>query len=278
MIYSRAAFGDVVERLIAENPDIAAAGSAVCVEHLDGAPLSFLLASAARRLRGLAESVPVVPTTTRTIAQFQRIRLPGAPWRYAITSNGGNILRDGEPDPQWRASVAAEVEASGVVLAEVTSRLRGLIDDSWVDKFRVADELFCYLVVRPDAVPRDFVATWGAWCAQRGWSVSQQGRKIYMMPNAVCKSAAVAEVRRRLHESGELSAEATLLAAGDGALDAEMLRAADLAIRPRHGELEYLSWTNPNLTITEAVGIRAGEEIIEWFYDHSMRPAALGVE
>jgi hydroxymethylpyrimidine pyrophosphatase-like HAD family hydrolase len=85
------------------------------------------------------------------------------------------------------------------------------------------------------------------------------------MPNAVCKSRAVAEVRRRLIDSSELSDEAMTLAAGDGALDAEMLRTADSAIRPRHGELEQLNWTHPNLTITRASGILAGEEIINWF-------------
>jgi len=69
-------------------------------------------------------------------------------------------------------------------------------------------------------------------------------------------------------------------AAGDGALDAEMLRAADSAIRPRHGELEQLNWTNPNLTITSASGILAGEEIINWFINgarrsRSRRPASV---
>ncbi|WP_067695479.1 HAD family hydrolase [Nocardia jejuensis] len=253
MIYSRNAFGGVPE------------SSTVCVEHLDGAPLSFMTVLAAESLAALSTPAALVPTTTRTIEQFQRIRLPGAPWRFAITTNGGNILEDGVPDIDWRAGLEAAVHAIGVTLAEVNAELRSRVDDSFVLKFRVADELFNYLVVDLATLPADFLAEWDAWCRPRGWSASQQGRKIYTMPDAVCKSRAVAEVRRRLVDSGELDPAAPLLAAGDGALDAEMLRSAHAAIRPRHGELEQLAFTHPNLTVTESSGIRAAEEILTWF-------------
>jgi hypothetical protein len=253
MIYSRNAFSATSEVPM------------VCVEHLEGAPLSFMTTAAALRMQTLTEPAAVIPTTTRTIKQFNRIQLPGAPWRYAITSNGGNILVDGVPDLRWRIDIDDKVRANGATLSEVVTELRARMDDSWVTKFRVADDLFCYLVVKPKAVPDGFLAEWDDWCRARGWSASQQGRKIYAMPTAVCKSIAVREVRRRLMNSGELSHESKTLAAGDGALDADMLRAADSAIRPRHGELETLNWTHPNLTITNASGIMAGEEIINWF-------------
>ncbi|WP_227999300.1 HAD family hydrolase [Nocardia australiensis] len=237
----------------------------VCVEHLEGAPLSFMTTAAALRMQTLTEPAAVIPTTTRTIKQFERIQLPGAPWRYAITSNGGNILVDGVPDMRWRIDIDAQVRAGGATLSEVNAELRSRIAESWVTKFRVADHLFNYLVVRPKEVPEGFLSEWGEWCRPRGWSASRQGRKIYTMPVAVCKSRAVQEVRRRLWENGELSHDSMTLAAGDGALDAEMLRTADCAIRPRHGELEQLNFTHPNLTITRASGILAGEEIINWF-------------
>ncbi|MEU4842048.1 HAD family hydrolase [Nocardia testacea] len=263
MIYSAAAAGT-------------AAAATICVEHLDGSPLSFMTAAAADRLRELAAAAAVLPTTTRTIEQFARIRLPGAPWPYAVTSNGGNILVDGVPDVRWRRGIEAAVRAGGAGLAEVQTALRARIDDSWVLKFREADGLFCYLVVDLAATPPDFLAAWDAWCRERGWTASRQGRKIYTMPSAVCKSRAVAEVRARLVESGALAAAAPTLAAGDGALDAEMLAAADRAIRPRHGELDELGWTRPGLTVTAAAGIEAGEEILGWFAAALAGPVAAG--
>ncbi|MEV6068131.1 HAD family hydrolase [Nocardia sp. NPDC052001] len=257
MIYSRNASRDAS----GATPDL----PSVCVEHYQGAPLSFMTVIATERLRALAEVAAVIPTTTRTIKQFKRIGLPGAPWRFAVTTNGGNILDNGVPDTRWRSSLDAEVRSGGATLSQVNAELLSRIDDSWATKFRVADHLFNYLVVDMARQPADFLAEWDAWCRARGWSASQQGRKIYSMPDAVCKSRAVAEVRRRLQDSGELAPEARLLAAGDGALDAEMLRTADAAIRPRHGELEQLGWTSPNLTLTPSAGILAGVEILDWF-------------
>ena len=237
----------------------------VCVEHLDGQPLSYMTVRAADLLRELTGVAVVLPTTTRTVEQFRRIDLPGAPWRYAVTSNGGAILANGEPDRAWRAGVDRSVRDSAASLADIGAELDRLGTPEWILKRRTADDLFCYLVVDLATLPSSFVSDWGHWCAERGWNVSQQGRKIYAMPDAVCKSRAVAEVRTRLIADGTLPDTAPILAAGDGALDAEMLRAADAAVRPRHGELHALGWECPGLSVTAASGGSAAEEILQWF-------------
>ncbi|WP_188543920.1 HAD family hydrolase [Rhodococcoides trifolii] len=239
-----------------------------CVEYLDGEPLSFMTAEAARLLRALAAETVVVPTTTRTIEQFRRIDLPGGPWRYAITSNGGNILVDGEPDAAWRERVDADAASTGAPLPEVLAEMHSRCDPSWVLKERTADDLFCYLVVQLDAMPATFVPEWSEWCAERGWGVSQQGRKVYSMPEAVCKSKAVAEVKRRLVADGVIRSNELVVAAGDGALDAEMLLAADRAARPRHGELESLGWQRDGLFVTHSSGGAAAEELLRWMAEH----------
>ncbi|OUS97758.1 HAD family hydrolase [Rhodococcus sp. NCIMB 12038] len=271
MIYSRAA----MELAVTESDVTSAAGDddLLCVEVYDGKPLSYVTSAAEAMLRTLTASAVVVPTTTRTVAQFERIDLPGAPWRYAITTNGGNILVDGVPDAGWRSGVDLAIADGGASLVEIGAELSRRIDDSWVRSSRVADELFSYLVVDLDAMPEGFVEEWNVWCVDRGWGASRQGRKIYTMPDAVCKSRAVAEVRSRLVDDGVLAPEAPVLAAGDGALDAHMLSAADAAIRPRHGELETLDWQHPTLSVTGSSGIAAGEEILRWFADRVERGA-----
>ncbi|MEO9221023.1 MAG: HAD family hydrolase, partial [Mycobacteriaceae bacterium] len=55
-----------------------------------------------------------------------------------------------------------------------------------------------------------------------------------------------------------------MFAAGDSLLDTDLLRAADAAIRPRHGELHDTGWTVPHLRVTRASGVRAGAEIVRW--------------
>jgi hydroxymethylpyrimidine pyrophosphatase-like HAD family hydrolase len=245
----------------------------VCVEYYEGAPLSYVTDTAAEQLRALAADRTVVPTTTRTPDQFRRIDLPGGPWPYAIASNGGAIMVDGEPDAEWRNAVDDAVRTGGASLDEITAELHRRVSEDWVRKFRIADDLFCYLVVDVEAQPPGFLEEWHTWCRERGWGASQQGRKIYTMPDSVCKSRAVAEVHRRLSDAGLLVSDAPVFAAGDGALDAEMLKAADAAIRPRHGELELLDWQHPTVTVTGEAGVTAGEEILAWFARSARLPA-----
>lgn len=240
-----------------------------CVETLDGAQISFMTAAAIDALQQLASHQVVVPATTRTVAQYRRVALPGGPYRFAVTSNGGTILVDGQPDPAWSAAVTASVAAGGIALEDVLAALHARISDTWVRSVKVAENLFCYLVVDEAVMPADFVATWQQWCEPRGWKVSQQGRKVYTVPHSLCKSHAVEEVRRRLAAAGELAPDAPVLAAGDGALDAELLLAASAAIRPAHGELHAMGWQAEGLTVTAAPGARAAEEILAWFHARS---------
>jgi len=206
----------------------------VCVEIYDGQPLSYLTVAAAEVLRTLRTRAELVPITTRTPAQYQRVELPGGPARYAIVSNGGHILVDGAPDARWRQAVG-----------------------DWVLNRKVADNLFCYLVVDLAILPPAFLDDWTTWCMDRGWVVSMQGRKIYAIPRGLTKESALAEVVQRTGADH-------LLAAGDGALDAGFLLLADRAIRPPHGELAETGWRAANVKISSAIGVLAGEEIVRW--------------
>jgi len=249
LIYSRAAI------------ETANAGDDVgplrCVEWLDGHELSFMTEVAAGWLETISDTADLVPITTRTPAQFARVQLPGGTTRYAVTSNGGHILVDGEPDLDWRLAVLTRIAGDGSALAEVLVGLQQQAADDWVLNRKVADGLFCYLVVDLARLPPEFLDSWTDWCAARGWVVSMQGRKIYALPRSLTKESALAEVGRR-------SSAGRLLAAGDGALDAGFLAMADAAIRPPHGELAELNWQAPNLRIAGAYGVLAGQEITRW--------------
>jgi hypothetical protein len=242
----------------------------VCVEYYEGSPLSFMTVRAANRLRAMAADRLIVPVTTRTIVQYLRIDLPGKPFHYAVTSNGGNILVDSVPDERWTRTVAARIRADGPPLDEIVEAIRNRISDDWVHTLRIAEGLFCYMVIDEARIPAGFLDEWAEWASTRGWRTSRQGRKIYTVPNALCKSAAVAEVRRRLIDAGTLSYRAPLLAAGDGALDADLLRYADAGIRPAHGELHLLDWHSEHISVTTMAGARAAEEILVWL---ECRPA-----
>ena len=229
----------------------------VCVETLDGREQSFMTERAARWLRRCRSQALLVPTTTRTLAQFARVQLPGGPTSFAVTSNGGHLLVDGRSDDDWRRRVEQRIADDGPGLAEVVAQLDRMADGDWVLNRRTADNLFCYLVVDLLTLPAGFLAEWTTWCSDRCWTVSMQGRKIYALPRGLTKEAALSQVVER-------AGGTRLIAAGDGALDAGFLSMASAAIRPPHGELAETNWQATNLTIADTPGVLAGEEICHW--------------
>jgi hypothetical protein len=151
--------------------------------------------------------------------------------------------------------------AGSAPLAEVQAHLRAC-GGPFVLALREASRLFAYAVVDRAALPGGWVDELAAWCAPRGWTVSLQGRKVYAVPAGLTKSAAAAEVVARCGGG-------PLLAAGDSLLDADLLEAADAAIRPAHGELADSGYTRPHLVVTSSTGVAAGAELLGWLRDQA---------
>ncbi|SEG59599.1 hypothetical protein SAMN04489712_10779 [Thermomonospora echinospora] len=237
----------------------------LCVEHYQAKPLSYVTETAAGLLERLAEATTLVPTTTRTPEQYRRVRLLGKPPSYAICANGGHILVDGVDDADWAAQVRAR--ATGAELAEVHEHLTR-IGGAFVLKLRIASGLFSYAVVDRPTLPAGWVEDLSGWCAERGWRTSLQGRKIYCLPAGLTKAAAAAEVARRTGAD-------RMLAAGDSLLDIELLEAADIALRPAHGELAETGWNAPNTAVTVTRGVAAGEEIAGRLLDRVLDPTKI---
>jgi hypothetical protein len=227
------------------------------VEIHDGAPASFMTVAAAASFVALSTMVTVIPVTTRIPEQLARVRLPGPPPPFAIASNGGHLLVDGEFDQAWTKQVADRL-ADGFPLNAVWDHVGHVCHPEFTRKLRNAAGLFCYAVIEPAELPSGFVDDTTGWAAERGWRISLQGRKLYWVPEVLTKSAAVAEVADRIGAS-------RVLAAGDSLLDVDLLLAADRAIHPRHGELFESGWSAPTVGQTRQAGVLAGEEIIAWF-------------
>jgi hypothetical protein len=256
LIYSERAAGRTVR---APGPGDA---PLICVEMYQEAPQSFMTSRALSRLAELDAAAVLVPATTRTRAQLARIVLPGVRPRYAIAGNGGLLLIDGEPDPDWTARVRATLAGSSAPLETVWARITATCDPRWMLRMHRAEELFCFGIVDRAAVPAEALQGLTTWCSERGWELSLQGRKLYFVPSALTKSAAMAELAGRVGAG-------RVLAAGDSLLDAPMLLAADAGVRPGHGELADAGWTAPHVTALPARGVQAGEEIVDWLLEQA---------
>jgi hypothetical protein len=185
--------------------------------------------------------------------------IAGAHPPFAIAANGGFLLVQGEPDDGWTARVTERLRAVAA-LDEVWAYATARCSPAWTHSLRRASEMFCYAVVDRAALPSGFLAEVTQWAEAVGWRTSLQGRKLYWIPQPLTKSAAVAEVARRLDRP-------VILATGDSLLDIDLLQAADLGIHPAHGELAECGWAAPHVVRTRSAGVRAGEEICHWLLD-----------
>lgn len=227
----------------------------VVAEVHKGAPLSFMTRAAEDHLLAIKAAALFVPVTTRTLAQYRRIQLPGTVPEYAVTSNGGTLLHHGVPDEAWHRKLAAQTESGCAPLETIEAYLANPDFSPWLLRRNRAEDLFSYAIVDREAMPAAFVRELEDFCAAAGWSVSVQGRKLYCVPEPIKKSVALAEVARRAGAS-------RIIAAGDSLLDQDMLAAADIAYRPIHGELHETDYRAPHLRLTSVRGVLAGEEIL----------------
>ena len=247
----------------------------VPAEIIDGRTVSYISQKALAMLKELAAKIVFMPVTTRTIAQYRRINLfqetiiPD----YAVTSNGGNILVDGVVDQEWRAAVGRLVERGSASAEEAGRLVRSVVRAEWITSERYCDELFYTFVVHRDSLPLDEITRMADRLDGLGWKVSLQGRKLYVVPEAVNKSDAIIHVRRTVRSE-------PMVASGDSLLDKSLLASADYAIAPCHGEIfaeQEAGLVNLEYPFTKQSGVFAGDEIMQYVQTIYNNLTALGV-
>lgn len=224
----------------------------MAVEWRAGEAVSFVTAAAARVLAGL----PIVPVTTRSLEQYGRVTLPGVAPAYAVAGNGGYLLVNGKTDPAWSRQVADRL-AAVAPLADAEQALRRASQPAW--RIHQVAGLFCYAVLDRTTFGQPAMAELRQWAEPNGWRISLQGRKLYLVPAPLTKSAAVAEIVARTGAD-------TVYAAGDSLLDIDLLDYADHGLHPGHGELAESGWAAPHVHRLTEQGPIAGQRIAEWFY------------
>ncbi|WP_051286867.1 HAD family hydrolase [Paenibacillus taiwanensis] len=237
----------------------------VPVERYEGRIISYMSHTSIERLRKLTNEVEFVPVTTRTVEQYRRIFYLADLCRpkYAITSNGGQLLVDGKPDEDWAQQIRLTLRDCSEA-AEVKARFDELAHPEWVVDTAFADELFYAIRIHRDKLPLTELESFRVLLNSLGWKMSIQGRKLYLVPDGICKGRALSHVAQLLGCSH-------LAAAGDSLLDESLLQAAHFAIAPRHGELfrHYGAADPSSFTFTDQSGLAASEELLvrvqSWF-------------
>ncbi len=247
----------------------------VPAEIIEGKTTAYISRKALELLQGLTANVIFMPVTTRTIAEYKRINLfqetliPD----YAVTSNGGNILVGGVVDQEWRSHIGRLVEQNSAEAAEVREIVRAVVHTDWIISERYCDELFFTYMVYRDLLPLDEINHMSGHLHGLGWRVSLQGRKLYIVPEAVNKSDAIIHVRRTVRSE-------PMVASGDSLLDKSLLESADYAIAPCHGEIfaeQQVTQVKLNYPFTQQKGVFVGDEIMLYVREIYNNLLTLGV-
>ncbi|MGD6957239.1 HAD family hydrolase [Rossellomorea aquimaris] len=229
-------------------------GNEELIELLDGKPISYISLKTKAILKQINEDMFFIPVTTRTIQQYKRIQLfqDDIVPQYAITSNGGTILKRGTVLKEWTLHVKGLLQ-NCPPLEEVIKKVAAIDDSKWIKKIKPGDHVFFYIIVHTEYFSDSRFIELRTLSDHLGWKVSLQGRKLYFIPKILNKWTAVHYLRYVLGVN-------EMYTAGDSILDYELITNGTYGIAPLHGEVVDDSFT---LNKTREAGIKASEEIVE---------------
>lgn len=192
----------------------------ICVEWIHGKPQGFMSENTYRLLTKLEKQICLIPVTTRSVEQYQRIHWPeNFRPRYAVTTNGAVLLDGKEQNLYWKTMANKFVAPYKEELERLHKLLSG--QEKYI-RCRMVDNSYLFVYCREDIDV--------SLCARENkretfLKVIPSGRKIYFFPPDINKGMAVLQLKDMLGIQKVVSA-------GDSVIDIPMLNASFLALVP----------------------------------------------
>lgn len=197
------------------------------VERYQDRDISFTTPKTMEFLQKTLQKTLFVPTTTRSLAQYERIHLEIPIPTYALVANGGILLKDGKIDADWQNESKKLIENTLPQLEEGRNLLQRdphrSFDCRWVD------DLFLFT---KSEKPESTIDNLEKHLDSTLVDVHQNGAKVYIVPKSIQKGATVKRLREKLKAEH-------LICAGDSLFDVPMLLEADQAFAPHSLCKEY---------------------------------------
>ena len=227
-----------------------------CIEVKDEKEISYISLKSIETLKRINENALFIPTTTRTAEQFNRIDFKryGIDFKYAITSNGGRIFKEGLPLESWRREVE-KIKLESTPIEVMVNRFEEYSQIDGITNFRIAEELFFYIVVDFSKFHIDKIENYLEKLEENKWAYYISGRKIYFLPMNLTKENAINHICN-IENIEEFST------IGDSNMDLGMLNTTDNAYVLKHGDID-LSSIQGRFILSEEVGLKGTEEILE---------------
>ena len=210
--------------------------NSICVEYKDGQPLCFMTEKSIQLYRKLSEKITVVPVTTRSTEQFERIEYIRNS-HYAIVSNGAKLFVDGIEDKEWTEYYQAYIKSCMPVFEKCRNTLKNAFPSCNV---RMADNTFLYS--RLDSDSKQAFEILSEICSNDNVNISESHGKIYVIPSEIGKGKAIKRFMKKYNFSDKT------ISAGDSLMDLDMLLSTDYSIAV-NGELSEKLKDKPNTTV-----------------------------
>ncbi|SDH49155.1 hypothetical protein [Microbacterium sp. 77mftsu3.1] len=245
-------FCDLDGNLIYSGRRVANPEGLVIAQANAGVPKAWMTPTAARGLQEIRERAVFVPTTTRSLEQYQRVSLPGGADQVAIIANGARLIIDGVEDSEWAQARLDPSWGASPAATVIGTFDRVLGEASWYAKSENYDSIISVSANPGQPFPDAALETVTDIATDHGYTVYLRGNKASVFPSHITKEAAAEEIRTRLGLT-------RTIAAGDFHHDTGIMTWADDAIQPAHGVAA------PGIRQTRAHGVEAGEEIVDAF-------------
>ena len=196
-------------------------------ETLNGREQSYITEKTYRFL-SMCRKFCFIPVTTRTIEQYERLKIFSENVKYALLQNGAVLIKNGMIDEEWISGSRRLVKDSAGEMKRVIELLTA--EDAAI-KHR--DEFLVYAsALDPQKIANQIKSAVDTSLLQ----IFFDSRKVYCAPHAITKGNAVVRLTNKLQP--ELT-----IGVGDSSNDISMLESVDLPIVPQSLQC-YISNTN----------------------------------
>jgi hydroxymethylpyrimidine pyrophosphatase-like HAD family hydrolase len=195
----------------------------------DGKLLSFMTAASIKKLNALNKQHLFIPVTSRSLEQYNRIKLGFTP-KYGVIENGARLITDGVIDSHWGAETARLLSRTMPLIPRLFNVISSDFDRYYVSDVRIVEDYFVFGkwtdTVKCDAALRGVAD-------DTLFDIFTVGNKFYIMPKLLSKGTATNRIRQFLNGSGNRQ---KIIAAGDSPMDTPMLKAADIPYKAVNGQ------------------------------------------
>ena len=189
--------------------------------------ISFISNHTYELLKKVKEEFLIIPTSTRTKEQYDRIDLKIGTFKYALVCNGSVLLVDGKKDKDWYEESLRLAKPSNLEVKKALEYLEN--DKRRTFELRYIEDLFvftkCY---KSETVVNEL----REYLDKNLVNVFNNKEKVYVLPTSLSKGKAIERLRKYLKVE-------FIIAAGDSEFDISMVEAADVGLVPYGFKSEF---------------------------------------